>query len=662
MARPQNAKEWLDYLMSVDWTKYDYIELEKEDVPWEEFNTHALEIFSNAFTAYNEARGYSTMKRFENPATDALRHRRLEEQNGMLRSAERLGLSMRSSHLTLGVSTEIAIAPMWNKVKTITTQYPARVEPGRIYTNPHIDDDRWAEESLQNEDELSVKFIETTLEKIADVMQQGTGLACHIRTRDENSPENLAKMKLVDEVMRGEADIPDWFPPPVLALMDDTEEAAQAYFRSADSPKNRNQYTEADIEAIIEEAYEQCGLYGLNRYRIPDHFESFLKVRLLAIAWRDKTSILAVGLPKQKLQYKVWSVKHLPHKDRVSVSDQDYIGPPRYSLVDNSHEPLPVDMYRWCFAKVSSPVLRLGDEARIRRGLHDAYAALRARLRIHRDAPALNLTSQVTVGHTGGFALRELKRVVTVFALTRAHLARLHRRHRTRRGGRRYGEPCAPIDRDSRLAATYEAAADGVPGVGEEAVRRALRAEFEADVGTELLMRHVECGKRRQFIRNVWRFGTIDDLVIALAPAHDDFQLDLMVKCQGRNHTTDGEGMLEVTDKIPFHLPDPERGVFQFRQQQSSLCARDVSAWAAVCAKVVASARKTDAEFKVVMTNLLTGNGAVLDVLGVASITQNVFRVNVEHNGYYLPPDSNIITRQLPFYHDITDEHHYAEL
>ncbi|KAI1820475.1 hypothetical protein F4861DRAFT_523035 [Xylaria intraflava] len=97
----------------------------------------------------------------------------------------------------------------------------------------------------------------------------------------------------------------------------------------------------------------------------------------------------------------------------------------------------PVDMYVWAPVEVASPVFRFSADARpLIESLTVICDALKYRFHTHHRAmPTLDLTTSIFIGHTEGFTLLELKKLVTLWLALEHKPATLRWQRRAFPGG-----------------------------------------------------------------------------------------------------------------------------------------------------------------------------------------------------------------------------------
>ncbi|KAI0475964.1 hypothetical protein GGR56DRAFT_693130 [Xylariaceae sp. FL0804] len=352
----------------------------------------------------------------------------------------------------------------------------------------------------------------------------------------------------------------------------------------------------------------------------------------------DQVSPLAADLPGLRHRDRMWSVAAYPDRGahvtadalaRAAQARHRQANAPPAGTGGNAASPAD-DRCAWAALQLTSPVMRLRDDAAFNAELASVSHALRGNgglgLRIHPDdLPELNLGTRLVVGHTRGFTLRQLKRVVTLWALLaqRGGLAsRLllagRGRHRSEPWPRpppsssassasaAFNEDCAPVTAASRLGRLLQEE-ESRQGAGPESRTRLLpnphptddarRARFDAQFEA-----HVPCWRGAPsrvvpdalvaFLRRVWQYESVSRLAAALAPAPlplltliqpltltnlDDGgsylrrrrRLDLGIHCRGGDTTasisTDGAG--DDDDAAQQELLDLEQDLGLEREQ-----------------------------------------------------------------------------------------------
>ncbi|KAI0968842.1 hypothetical protein F4678DRAFT_481711 [Xylaria arbuscula] len=370
---------------------------------------------------------------------------------------------------------------------------------------------------------------------------------------------------------------------------------------------------------------------------------------------------LAYKLPQMKPRYRAWSVSCNPHWSFFNVTSPDY---------RNCRDPeaiRPVDMYKWMALEISSPVFRVGGEE-MGKSVYDSISficdTLKEKTRVHHCAlPTLDGTTSVFIGHTEGFTLLELKKLVTLWFVLEPRLRHLHRHHRNTVDGQ---WTCLPLRRGSRLGSML-----GQP------IRYPLddpdhilpHSSYETrDFFTRQMNDHLSQMYRLPegdeiYLRAVWQYTSISALSRAMETAGAPDATALAIRCHGKGQRTSRlrdtkEVVLEANredDSVPGEV-DGHRGVIEFRQMGQNLDATSIMAWTQICGQVVASCRETNnVTFREILHMFLTGGGEnswlAWDILEVSEYVRDVFsREDRDARRYYHPRTDGSVDYGWPWY------------
>ncbi|RYP06840.1 hypothetical protein DL764_002888 [Monosporascus ibericus] len=221
-------------------------------------------------------------------------------------------------------------------------------------------------------------------------------------------------------------------------------------------PKDRHRYDATLLDDMRDEVVRRLNASGVMTIaRRPAEFHPrFLadhRAALIAETSADpddpeewftgKRDDFHVYLPGMRPRYRAWSVgKWGSNVDNVSkvpwyrVKRTDYTPTPAGK---DGVKPFPEEFYRFCYARVSSPVMPMHLNAlpTLREKLEMVCKGLRDNFRIYKEIPSLELGTTICIGRTDGFTILGLKKIVTLWVALEKHFARLHRRHRYDRNG-----------------------------------------------------------------------------------------------------------------------------------------------------------------------------------------------------------------------------------
>ncbi|KAI0913488.1 hypothetical protein F4823DRAFT_559044 [Ustulina deusta] len=383
-----------------------------------------------------------------------------------------------------------------------------------------------------------------------------------------------------------------------------------------------------------------------------------------AQAIRERADPLACRLPLMKPRYLTWSVSrnHSSHNNFKNVKAGDYAG---------SYDPTatrPVDMYRWAALEVSSPVFRVRGD--FDRAVFDSLTAvcetLQSRLRTHHCAvPTLDGTTSIFVGHTEGFTLLELKKLVTLWSLLEPRLRHLHRHRRNTLEGQ---WACAPLRHFSRLGAITDvplgfplADPDGVLPHPSHGTREFFADQMNDHFAAKPLFEQI-ADSDELYLRAVWQYTSVTDLARATESIGPPYSTSLAIRCRGRGQRT---SRLRTTQERIFEANHPEalfpgeevdahRGVLEFRQMGQNLDPFAVNAWFEICVAVVAACRETTpVTFRELVTMLTTPHGqySAWELLGIPPAVRAIFGpADRDRKGYYYPRFNGAADYSYPFY------------
>ncbi|KAI1352683.1 hypothetical protein F5Y01DRAFT_324169 [Xylaria sp. FL0043] len=406
--------------------------------------------------------------------------------------------------------------------------------------------------------------------------------------------------------------------------------------------------------------------YLKKRYRFTpseaDEIQKRTKHAVQAQVLREQVDRLARDLPQMKPRYRAWSVSRNHFWRFNNVKSTDY---------RNCSDPAatrPVDMYHWAGIEVSSPVYRATDQA-AHKAVFDSLTivceTLKRGLRTHHCAlPTLDGTTSIFIGHTEGFTLLELKKLVTLWFVLEPRLARLHRYHRDTLEGQ---WTCMPLRRGSRLGSMADVPLeypvfdpDGIMPHPSEEMRQFYSNLMNEHFATLPFFERLSDGDEL-YLRTVWQYTSVSDLSLAMKTVGALEATALTIRCRGRGQRTSRlrstkEMIREANhpeDVFPGEI-DKHRGVLEFRQMGQSLDPVAIIAWQDICSAVVEACRETNSvTFKELMAMLTEDRRGLSawDILGVSEAVTRVFgREDRDARGYYQPRVDGTVEYQYPFY------------
>ncbi|KAI0154262.1 hypothetical protein GGR57DRAFT_467737 [Xylariaceae sp. FL1272] len=379
------------------------------------------------------------------------------------------------------------------------------------------------------------------------------------------------------------------------------------------------------------------------------------------IAQRDPT---AIDLPSMRPRYRAWSVSTNKWANLKRVHFRDYFGHPdaghpQYKGALTTH---PVKQYVWMPMELASPLWDQRNWDPVRKSTQSVCHVLRHNLRVHHCAlPSLDMTTSIFIGHSSGFTLLELKKIVTLYVLIEKDNAHLHRRRRSTPQGH---WPCESLLTRSRLGSVLSQinTLKGQVHDAERILPHPSPATFE--YWTAQMTQHIPLSTsfgnafEEAFFRALWLYTNVSELSRALETTGPPHHTNLAVRCQGRGQRSSHlrtQHQRAHPDSDPYLGDvDRHRGVLEFRQMGQSLDADTILSWSFICHRIVSTARDTRADaFAYSLFSIMSGV-PVLEVLGClhdASVVDRFKEVDGE-GGYYKPTSNGVARWDFPFYDD----------
>ncbi|KAI1420832.1 hypothetical protein F5Y12DRAFT_719128 [Xylaria sp. FL1777] len=378
---------------------------------------------------------------------------------------------------------------------------------------------------------------------------------------------------------------------------------------------------------------------------------------------REQVDAHACNLPLMKPRYRAWSISRTPFWRFKNVKSSDYKG------YRHPRATRPVDMYHWAALEVSSPVCQATPESSLLglESLKVVCDTLRHSLRTHHCAlPTLDGTTSIFIGHTEGFTLLELKKLVTLWFVIEPRLRHIHRHHRNTLEGQ---WTCMPLRYGSRLGALANVPlnfplfdTDGIMPHPSVDTRDFFTDQMNSHFAMLPFFATLSDGDEL-YLRSVWQYTSVSDLSLAMETIGAPECTALAIRCHGRGQRT---SRLRSTKQILYEANRPEdifpgeidmhRGVIEFRQMGQNLDPDSIWAWREICGVIVQACRETNSVcFREMMHMFYEGKNkeySAWDILGVRGPTREIFgREERDAKLYYQPRRNGTVQYKNPFYH-----------
>ncbi|KAI0602791.1 hypothetical protein F4775DRAFT_600741 [Biscogniauxia sp. FL1348] len=680
---------WDAVLMAIDWKQTDRRQYELlNEIPWRKLSDQTINHLAYEWLAYDQAHHPEVANPHYNQASEEQTRRFSageENKNAKAQTADIMRLFTEDpAGLTRGEDVLLAEDanpnnPNNNKNAANETNPDEDDEmsyaPDEFYTigfelelfvavttadgaeDPHKDG-RWLDLDLTHDAPASIKFRDRVMRAVSDHLNADAAVICTVKDEDEGNPVYRVAQEQLDTLgaAGGDQDDKQLADPGAVARAAATAVAhAQTVMYDASENRRLHQATPVDIDRYVERLSDSPALAALAPGDL-DEAARRVRRRLRVLVHQAQRDPLHVDLPGMKHRYRAWSVS--PAADLRP----DGVRTAQYALAPGPRAPPPVAGYKWAALKVASPAMSGHETARIEQALERVCRTLRARFRAHLDLPAsLPLSTQVSVSHTQGFSLLELKKVATLVRLLEAPLRRLHRVERTAPDAWR---ACGSFATWTALGSAAGYSPHWLFANPKAPAWRALPRPAPATrVFLESLMeQHLPTAdmfalgqEDEVFYRGLWLYASVEQLSRGLASVSPGIRPAVVFKCAGRGQHTAADRD-EVDDEqrpLPFLEVDRQRGVVEFRHMQQSLDHFHVLSWGAVCARIVAVAKDTQpAEFHSLLLEILRGDRYIAEVLGVPDRFIEGFKQGMARgdDGFFQHPDKGVIDYGQPFW------------
>ncbi|CAJ2503763.1 Uu.00g111570.m01.CDS01 [Anthostomella pinea] len=652
------------YLWTVDWNTTNYRAIQHA-IPWGSFHTSTVSCLANVWhnfrlRAYNSVGGDETAIRIMYPEGDtdlarqeSIRRHGAADADAAVRLAgnppsipDYIFAAIRPDATTVdnpadrsnnyeepGVASPVAsgeesgeepeeggsfftAAVGWEMLIAVCLANPA-LDPAKDDINA---DDRWMTRELLLSDETNLYYRNAGKRAITKFVNVDTAVVAQLRDEAEDSADAINHMNRLADLAAGRVPYNDFAMSSAPTLMTARvnhffEYAERRFFKKA-THRRFHECSDEDIEQYIKDVIIECLFNDTDRFFgivYPDLtiFQSRLRERLQVKVYEETRDSLAEELPGGRRRDLTWSVHHANPMSIDVVRVNEYVNIPTVTnstgaVIPAVLLPPPTNVYRWYKGKIASPVVRILQAKDFAVEVEQVTSALRKNFRIHKDLPSINATTQITIGHSDGFSLLDLKRFVTLCVLGRHELAGICKFHRSSLTSERV---CGQLTAVSKLGAQTFMGPSQLPNPSAfPHPSSETRAFFDAQMKA-----HVP-------------YSTIDALCAALAPHNPQVRANIEFRVSGGRRTP--------KDQQPCYV--------EWRRPQADLEPLHIVSYLMVFASVVQTAMSHDAaEFRKRVTNVLLGGGFMIE-MDVAQVWQSTFISNLSNDGFFAPPNSSV--------------------
>ncbi|KAI1407799.1 hypothetical protein F5Y13DRAFT_205767 [Hypoxylon sp. FL1857] len=481
------------------------------------------------------------------------------------------------------------------------------------------------------------------------------------REEYELKVQNLHRMdKGLPKRIQAPKGSPDSSPPKTEApLKPEVEKVAQDGLRTAMkdhfSPQKGGQSIAFASGGYIRSIAESANVASLGLERERTQATNRILDLLNLEAFRAQQDRRHVPLSYMKPRYRAFSV--YASGKNAFVYRRGYADEPegtRRSLLQKA--------YAYEILKVASPVMRMSYPPKeIEDSIESIFQTMRKNFRIHREMPSLGATTQITVSHSAGFTLLDIKRLASLVYVLGPTLRWLNQEHRTQGA---YTRICGSLGKVSMLAKLSQTDPDVtdfdpdniMPNARNPEERQAQLEEMNRHLPSSILSRTNQL-KDNVFFTTLWRYTNINDIVAAVTPGWPGERADVMIKCSGPGQETgrhelsgsQANGADKEDDALDFSRVDAERGVIEFRSCGLTLDSAHVACWMIICEHIVSAAKSwTPAEFKHLITQIVTDQSP-FEALGIPARVQKYYK-ELLNGSYYLEKTIDEVSWNNPFY------------
>ncbi|KAI1466572.1 uncharacterized protein F4812DRAFT_465801 [Daldinia caldariorum] len=718
---------WDAQLLSVDWRNVDWrMEVHNfQRVPWPEVQTTTLQRLVEMHNEYDQNHRPSSSWPINTPASDELRRREnLEMHNQGTESQSVADWLFEGSDMDMDTAVSpgreppaISAAPYGGAFffpKSSPDEPPKRLEPiktpvntvdqhgqrklpGLIYKDdpdgfwtvgfelelpiavyrrgglpaerPHPRDTRWEAEEIVSDDLDPKRIKQIVVDRFIEVFSTQTDMVFVPRDEDEGNAlhdlrmENLHRleygMPMVQDIEMngsplGADEIKPVHPIAEKAAVEARDFLLLSYYNNASPPQNLLLATRLNIL----DAVQRSPMPGIPSNPLRREAERRLEDLLHLEAYRLRRDKRHVPLAGMKPRYRAFSVY------TTDVVNMDLVEGSHYREVPTGTEN-PSELYGWQTVKIASPVMRLtwpptelGDTIR------EICRVVRNNFRVHLETPAIAATTQVSISHTSGLNVIDLKKLASLLGADAVHKD-LRRFNRWYRHLAAYDNVCGPIRMVSKLGKLAQTNHDIDGFDSSDIVQRhgPLRTEHlnrvaESYLPVNLMLQH-ENFAGRVFHQVMWQYTSVDGIANALGTGHTTRKGEVVIKCRGPGEVVsrappDPEDEFRRSERgeyVDFYEVDKDRGVVEFRQMGLSLDPRHITAWILVCWRIMEFVRTSQPpQYRFALEQVIRDKVSVLKAISLDPEVRQYINELISHPGQGLHSDNRIIDWRDPFF------------
>ncbi|KAI0119480.1 hypothetical protein F4814DRAFT_412093 [Daldinia grandis] len=702
--------DWDHELLKADWLNVDWRqEMHSfQLVPWAEVRNDTLRQVARLHEQYDQTHQPSNTWPIRSPAADELLRRRALEEGNLGTEAQSVADWFPDIEIITDVPPEPPTLPSTaggtkisdrDGATTPSNQPSIKKIPGIVYKEdpygfwtvgfelelpvavyrrgglmaerPHPLDKRWEAEEIISDTVSLDRIKKITVDRFIEVLNLNTDMVFVHRDEDEGNPvhdlrmENMHRLEhgyplLADIIMRNSPVRSSDLQEPISNAAKESARQARdilkaGYFNNSEPARNLMLATPEELR----EAAARAIIHGVptasERQDAYRHLGNLLDLEGYILK-RDKRHVPLAGM---RPRYRAFSVYAMDGVDLDCAEDKHYRNLP---LKDKS----PKDQYGWVTIKISSPVLPFKWPPLDLDGvIRDICRVVRNNFRVHRDAPWIPATTQISISHTSGLTLQDIQKLSS-FLATEAVFNDLRRFSRAYRAQRLYDNVCGPIRGVSQLGklAQTNQNVESFDNSAIVPVHGPLRTEqlnqtAMAHIPVDLIA-HTENLAGRIFHTTIWHYTDVDSIVAAVGTGHRSRRTEVMVKCRGTGPTAGGldpeeeerQGGEEYDHS--FYEVDRPRGVFEFRQMGGSLDSAHITAWMIVCGRIAEFVKtSTPAQYRFALEQII-GNGVpVMEAINVPNEARQFLENHIGPSGHLeteFDRDNSTIDWKDPFY------------